>query len=87
MWCIYLKYIKCITLVYPNPTNGTLNIKAITDLNFNSVDIIDLNGTLINSILLNNKEGTINLNELPDGIYLIKIHSDVGVVVKKVIKI
>ncbi|MBL7765509.1 MAG: aryl-sulfate sulfotransferase [Chitinophagaceae bacterium] len=68
--------------VYPNPTNGTVNIKddGLLGNNFN-VLVIDIYGrTLMN--VKNNLN--LNLSELSSGMYTLVINSDKGMATKKV---
>jgi hypothetical protein len=73
--------------VYPNPTNDILNINNINNININSVQITDLNGRLVNETLINgNPNFQININSLSKGLYILKINTDRGVGVSKIIK-
>ncbi|MBB6371101.1 T9SS type A sorting domain-containing protein [Chryseobacterium shigense] len=55
--------------IYPNPTNGILNIKA--DSLIESVNIINMVGQRLNNVQFNNNQ--INLNGLPNGIYIVEL--------------
>ena len=72
--------------IYPNPVQNELKIES--ELKINSVEICDLTSKIIvanhklqfaNSIL-------INLSSLPQGIYFVKIYTDKGVKIEKIIK-
>ncbi len=58
--------------VYPNPSVGEFNFKS-TQSEIKSIDIINLQGQVINSIFVNLKFVTLNLENLPQGIYYAKI--------------
>ena len=71
--------------VYPNPTEGVLNLK------FNgSADVfyrlIDLSGRTILTKRISNENETLDLNTLESGIYILEIHTAGEVMVKKIIK-
>lgn len=58
--------------VYPNPSVGEFNFKS-TQSEIKSIDIINLQGQVINSRFVNSKFVTLNLENLPQGIYYAKI--------------
>ncbi len=69
--------------IYPNPSNGILNII----LPFNAQVIItnQLGEVLINE-LLQTRESLINIKDLPNGIYFVKVLDDSKVQIIKIIK-
>ncbi|KFF20508.1 T9SS type A sorting domain-containing protein [Chryseobacterium sp. JM1] len=68
---------------YPNPTNGVLNIKA--DALIESVSVINMVGQKLNNIQFSNNQ--INMNGLPNGIYIVELKLKNGQVFsKKIIK-
>jgi len=74
--------------VYPNPTNSVLRIEAVnkpaTISNTLSLEIFNVVGELIqNQKLIDN---TIDLSDLPSGTYLLRITTNDGAVVKRIIK-
>jgi len=52
-------------LIYPNPSNGTLNFKSMEEVN--SINIYNLEGFLVKTIF--NKEGNIDAIDLEKGTY------------------
>jgi len=71
--------------IYPNPVKDKLRIKS-EELRINSVEILDITGKeILNAHLLDNQY-LIDTNSLPQGIYLIKIYTDKGTVIKRFIK-
>lgn len=71
--------------LYPNPTNGDLTI--VSSGEFGQMEIIDLNGKLINSYRLNgNTEALFNVAYLESGIYTVKLISEEKTVYRKLIK-
>jgi photosystem II stability/assembly factor-like uncharacterized protein len=69
-------------VIYPNPTLYQLRID--TELNLSEISIIDLAGKTIKSIQQNTN--TINVADLPSGIYFIKIITEETIITKKFVK-
>lgn len=66
------------TKVFPNPTNG---IVIIESEEFNFVELIDINGNKIYS----GKETKIDISNYSDGLYLVKVVSNGGMKIEKII--
>ena len=69
--------------VYPNPTNKELEIES-GGLTIEKVEIYSLIGALL--LLENNFNEKISVSNLVAGVYLLKIYTDKGLVVRKVVK-
>jgi hypothetical protein len=70
------------TTVYPNPAKSEIFIKA--DLPVEKVEITDLSGrTLLSQTA---PSVPINISALPQGVYLLKIKTDNGLITRKIIK-
>ena len=72
---------KSITFsVYPNPSLNTINI----DYNerFSTINIIDIQGKMV----LQSKQKTIDINSLENGMYIVQIETENGVVKSKFVK-
>ena len=79
--------------VFPNPTTGELHINFPSSPNLESlkdIQIFDITGRLVGAYPCGrpNDNGTItiNISHLPQGLYLLKINTNKGVVTKKVVK-
>ena len=74
--------------VYPNPTNGVLNLRINNYVGKVSIQIIDINGRLVNDIKNEdfNIEKTLNLNALQTGVYFLKVSGDNINFTQKIIK-
>ncbi len=64
--------------VYPNPTNGIITIKAV---NLENIEVFNLQG----KVIYNGIEKEIDLSNNSKGIYIIKVTTDKGVVVEKIV--
>jgi len=68
--------------VYPNPTTGELRVEN-SKLRIENVDFFDINGRKIFSAF---QEKSINISHLPVGTYFMELSTEIGKVVKKVLK-
>lgn len=71
--------------IYPNPTNNTVNISALNNT-VNQINVYDLFGRLLKSKRGNNKTEQINLQELPNALYLIEVRMQQGSKMIKIVK-
>jgi len=68
--------------VFPNPTDNQLYIQ--TDATIQQIDIFNINGQQINTTPI--REAILSVGHLADGLYLLRITTENGVVMKKFIK-
>ena len=72
--------------VYPNPTTGELRIES-GELEIECVEIIDMVGKRYTIRAIHReKEITVDMSDLPTGIYFVKIRTTMGEVTRKVVK-
>jgi hypothetical protein len=73
--------------IYPNPVTNTISISNPNNQTITGVTIFDINGRMIKKELFNiETDLKIKVSEIASGIYTMKIDSDKGQVVKKMIK-
>ena len=72
-----------ITL-YPNPTNSEINIESENIIN--SIDIFNSFGQKVYMETINSKEKSIGVSYLNNGVYVIVLNTDNGLIHKKIIK-
>jgi len=73
--------------VYPNPAENTLNITNTINASIEAIQLSDLNGRIVKNIKVSNATETqINISDISQGVYMLKIISDKGSLIKKVIK-
>lgn len=70
--------------VSPNPTSSTVTINC--NSNIKSIQVYDIQGRLLETKLVDDTKTTINISEKTSGIYLLKITSDNGSKVEKIVK-
>lgn len=66
--------------IYPNPVRDMLTVNGE---NVKNVEIIDVNGRVV---LNSNRAGQIDMSELSDGVYMVRVMSENGVSTKKIVK-
>jgi hypothetical protein len=70
---VLLKGIK----LYPNPSNGLVNISIENYTGSLTIEVYDLNGRKVRSNATNfSTESSINLQGLPSGIYIVKLQGE-----------
>lgn len=71
-------------VVYPNPSNDYINIEVnAADVDINSIGIFDISGRLIQVINTDYDRTRIDVAELPEGLYHLKMISKKGLVATK----
>jgi hypothetical protein len=68
--------------VYPNPTNGQLTIEAES---IENITITNLQGQIILSKIINANSAELDLSTYSNGIYLIKVETNKGVRIEKIV--
>lgn len=69
-------------VIYPNPVQNVLHLKANNFTSIKTVKIYDLQG----KVVLQDTNDTINVSNLSKGLYIVKISTEEGEVTKKFIK-
>ena len=69
-------------VVYPNPTSSNINIQ--TSLVIKSLEVYDMQGRLLDTIIGNKK--SFDFSGKSNGVYFLKINTDSGSMMEKVIK-
>ena len=73
--------------VFPNPTKNILNVTNSINASIQNIELSDLNGRVVKNVnFTNGNETQINISDISQGVYLMKIISSQGTLVKKVIK-
>ncbi|MDR2971083.1 MAG: T9SS type A sorting domain-containing protein, partial [Bacteroidales bacterium] len=72
--------------VFPNPTTGELRVTSY-ELQVTSIEVFDIYGRAVSThYSLLTTYYSIDISLFPAGIYFVKITTDAGMVVKKVVK-
>jgi hypothetical protein len=77
-------------LLYPNPTNDILNISGETEANlFVNLQLIDMQGKVVYTESVHSETGAfrkrVNTASLSQGVYQLRLITEKGVIVKKVV--
>lgn len=76
--------------IYPNPTNGNLFISATQGITDFKVAIMDMNGRTVfsseNNSIINSDVISIDLSDVEDGIYMIRVFSDTEDAIYRIVK-
>ncbi|MBI9035306.1 MAG: Omp28-related outer membrane protein [Bacteroidales bacterium] len=69
--------------VYPNPVNnGELNFNSIVEVS--QIDIFDQLGRKVHTVEVNQIEGNIDVNHLENGLYVVRLYTEKGVLNKNI---
>lgn len=69
---------------YPNPTTGRITINANTIIN--SIQLLDIQARVLVTKSYNGTEANLDMSEYSNGVYLVKVNSDNGSQIKKIVK-
>lgn len=72
--------------VYPNPATNVVNISSTINATINKVEMTDLNGRVVVAQNVNATSGQVTIADLATGVYMMKISTDQGTAVKKIVK-
>ncbi|UPQ78891.1 T9SS type A sorting domain-containing protein [Flavobacterium azooxidireducens] len=72
-------------ILYPNPVTNDLNISIANSITVERISIYSLIGQLVKSVDGSNVT-TINMSDLTNGVYMVKIQTNQGVIDQKIIK-
>ena len=70
--------------IYPNPLNDFVNINAKE--NIENIIIYDVSGKIVKTFQVNATQTQLNLSSLANGFYFMKISSNTGFKLEKIIK-
>jgi hypothetical protein len=76
-------------LIFPNPVKDVFTVSTDNNMNLCKIEIFDINGRLIKSILPNNTKNIIqiDISECPSSVYFVRTKIDNGLIrMKKIIK-
>jgi hypothetical protein len=69
--------------VFPNPANDKIEVTGLIN---GTIEIINVQGQIVKTLNASSTKTTIDLTKLSGGVYLIKVKTDKGIAVKKLIK-
>ncbi len=72
--------------VYPNPVSDYLNIEGPHSIIISKIEILNMQGAIVISLKTIDTQNTISLADFPNGIYILRISTNEGVMTTKLIK-
>ena len=69
--------------LFPNPAEQFINIRS--DIIVLEVDILDIEGTVVKSQIVNALEAELNLGGLTAGTYILRLNTETGMVNKQIV--
>ncbi len=73
--------------IYPNPATDMILIDKKTPFETGSFEIMDITGKVVKSINITPaKQTRISISELPSGVYILRMNSEIGVTAARIIK-
>ena len=76
-------------VVYPNPTSTIVNVQFIMNnvqLEDAGMQVLDMYGKLVKVIPITGETTSINVSDLADGVYFVRLRTDAGTVTKRFVK-
>ena len=70
--------------ITPNPTNSVININ--NNYTIKTIELYDIQGRLLQTQLLNSNTTTLDISEKANGVYFVKVKTEIGHKVVKIIK-
>lgn len=70
-------------LIFPNPTNETINVKVDDNVMIKKMEVINQLGQVV---IEKNLTTSVNVSHLADGIYIVKLSTNKGAMTSKFIK-
>jgi len=75
-----------IFAIYPNPIRDKLKIEN-RELKIKQIKLYNITGSLLQSINVDSNELEINMRNLQSGVYFVKITTEKGMIIKKIVKL
>ena len=72
--------------VYPNPVRDYFYIELPESLQINNIQVFNIQGKLISDHRIPDVRGKIDVRELPEGFYILKVYTENGYVTGKMVK-
>lgn len=71
-------------VVYPNPVRDIVNLSCATTIQ--TLEIYDISGRLLRTAIVNSRDGNVDLSSQASGVYFLRVTSDTGQYVGKIVK-
>jgi len=71
--------------VFPNPSAGLINVNIQSDVKVSQINVVNVVGQVVYTEQVPQTQNTIQLNELPEGIYFVQVISKDTKIVKRIV--
>jgi len=71
-----------VASIYPNPANDVVNVKMNNTIN--KIAVVNMNGQVVAESVINNNEGSINVSNIANGMYFLRIETANGITMNKI---
>ena len=82
---IAVEYNKASVTIYPNPNEGTFTISYLHEQQTYAIEITDMEGKSIYTNSITKMPATIELSDVPPGMYIVRLQLNEGIVTRKLI--
>jgi uncharacterized repeat protein (TIGR01451 family) len=72
--------------IAPNPTKNNINVNSNANSNIKTIELFDIQGRVLMTQLVNDSRSTVDLSNYNSGVYFIKVTTEIGTKVEKIIK-
>ncbi|MBA3681322.1 MAG: T9SS type A sorting domain-containing protein [Bacteroidetes bacterium] len=72
-------------ILYPNPTNGNITVE-LNNESGKAIEVIDITGRVVLNVFSSENKVKVNINDLSNGIYYVKVTNDNVINIIKIIK-
>jgi hypothetical protein len=73
-------------VIYPNPTNSIITIKSDGFLNEASLTLYNINGQILQKMRITSNILTMDIGNLIDGIYIMRLENSNQMIIRKIVK-
>ncbi len=70
--------------IYPNPSKGNVSVKANGIIK--SVQLFDIQGRILETRMINEQELNMDISKYTNGVYFLKVLTDIGIKIEKLVK-
>ena len=81
-----VNYLANNVTLFPNPAREYVDVRVDGDVNVTAMEVFDVYGKLINTVVVVDNPTRINVSGLADGMYYVRVTTDNGTVTKSFVK-
>ena len=81
-----VNYLANNVTLFPNPAREYVDVRVDGDVNVTAMEVFDVYGKLINTVMVVDNPTRINVSGLADGMYFVRVTTDNGTVTKSFVK-